>query len=566
MRKKNIAIGFDDFKTLRENNYYYVDKSLFISDILNYRQVVLCTRPRRFGKTLNLSMLECYFDIKQNNRHLFEGLNITQEPEYEQHLNKHPVISISFKGIKKNNWTDCYAQIANNYIELYGRYEYLLDSDKISQGRKNVFQNILKGSATQIQIEQGLFFLSELLYEHHNQKVVILIDEYDSPIYVAYEKGYYAQLLDFMRPVFEFSLKNNRYLERAVVTGILRIVKESLFSGINHLAVSSILDYDNISDKFGFTENEVTEMLAYYELSEHFDGVKKWYDGYVFGGNSIFNTWSVLYYIHKSANGLMPYWVNTSGNALLKQLMLSGAHNIKEKMQPLLNGEMVETTIPGELIFSDLEARDDAIFALLLSSGYLQAVRLPKNDYEMSYTYQVKIPNIEIKYVYQTTIEAWLNVDMKLLNAKFDEMLLTLTRGNKEPFEHYFEKFLLSSVSAHDTKEPDTENFYHALVLGMLSKLDAEYILKSNQEAGYGRYDICLIPKYQFPRRYYGQKGILIELKLANRKTSLSAALKAAELQINENRYEADFQQHGITDIFRICIAVKGKRFEIKEV
>lgn len=565
MRKKNIAIGFDDFKTVREDNYYYVDKSLFISDILNSGQVVLCTRPRRFGKTLNLSMLECYFDIQQDNAHLFEGLLITREPEYAQHLNKYPVISFSLKGIKKNNWTDCYAQISENFQELYDRHKYLLKGN-LSKDDTLRFEAFLSKKVSQIETEQGLFFLSKLLYEYHNQKVVILIDEYDSPIYVAYEKGYYAQLLDFMRPLFEFSLKNNRYLARAVITGILRIVKESLFSGINHLAVFSILEHNNISDKFGFTEKEVVEILAYYELSTYFDGVKKWYDGYLFGANRIFNTWSVLNFVASPQDGLKPYWVNTSGNALLKQLMLSGVHNIKEKIQPLLNGDEMLTTIPGELTFSDLEVRDDAIFALLLSSGYLQAERLPKDDYEMSYTYQIKIPNIEIKYVYQTTIEAWLNVDMKLLNAKLDEMLLALTRGNKEPFEHYFEKFLLSSVSAHDTKEPDTENFYHALVLGMLSKLDAEYILKSNQEAGYGRYDICLIPKYQFPRRYYGQKVILIELKLANRKTSLSAALKAAEMQIKENRYEADFQQYGITDIFRICIAVKGKRFEIKEL
>ncbi len=565
MRKKNIAIGFDDFKTLREGNYYYVDKSLFISDILNSGQVVLCTRPRRFGKTLNLSMLECYFDIKQNNCHLFEGLKIEQDPDFEQHLNKYPVISISFKGIKKNSWTDCYTQIVENFQQLYDKHKYLLASN-LSENDRQRFEAMLSKKASQIETENGLFFLSRLLYEHHNQKVIILIDEYDSPIYVAYEKGYYAQLMDFMRPVFEFSLKNNRYLERGVVTGILRIVKESLFSGINHLAVSSILDYDNISDKFGFTTIEVKEMFDAYELSDSFEDASNWYNGYIFGEHKIFNTWSVLNYVYRPKNGFMPYWVNTSGNALLKQLMLSGVHNIKEKIQPLLNGDEMLTTIPGELTFSDLEVRDDAIFSLLSSSGYLQVERQPKDDCEISYKYLVKIPNIEIKYVYQTTIEAWLNVDMKLLNAKFDEMLLALTRGNKEPFEHYFEKFLLSSVSAHDTKEPDTENFYHALVLGMLSKLDAEYILKSNQEAGYRRYDICLIPKYQFPRRYYGQKGILIELKLANRKTSLSAALKAAELQINENRYEADFQQYGITDIFRICIAVKGKRFEIKEI
>jgi hypothetical protein len=564
--KKNIPIGYDNFQQVREGNYYFVDKSLYIKEIIRGGQVALCTRPRRFGKTLNLSMLEYFFDINLQTRHLFEGLNITQEPEFEQHLNKYPVISLSLKGIKKDSWKASYEVIVSTFQELYENHRYLLTSDKVSKEQKNVYQLILSGKAAQTQIERGLYFLSDLLYHHYGKKVVILIDEYDSPVYVAYEKGYYAELMSFLRPVFEFSLKNNKYLERGVVTGILRIVKESLFSGINNLTVFSILDNDGISDKFGFTEIEVKELLAYYELSDNFEWVKKWYDGYYFGEYNVFNTWSVLNFVHRPKDGLVPYWVNTSGNELLKKLMLSGANNIKEKMQPLLNGEEIIKELSSELTFSDLDMNEDAIFALLTFSGYLQVIRLPKNPEDAQYKYRISIPNIEIKHVYKTTIQTWLNVDMKLLNQKFDDMLRFLTLGNIEPFQHYFEKFLLASVSAHDTKEPDTENFYHALVLGMLARLDSEYHIKSNHEAGYGRYDICLIPKKGNFTRYYGQKGIIIELKLANKKTSLAAALKAAATQMQENRYEMDLLAQEVTDIVRICIAVKGKRFEMKAV
>lgn len=562
--KKNIAIGYDDFLKLREDNRYFVDKTLFIKEIINAGQVVLCTRPRRFGKTLNLSMVAHFYSNAQDYRSLFKGLAIEKEVEFEQYANKYPVISISLKSVKKDIWDFAYEHLKGTFQDLFRQHQHSVKTEKLSEGEKKQFNAILVGTASQKEYEKALFFLSEILYKIHEQRVVMLIDEYDTPIYPAYQNGYYAQMIDFMRSMMESALKNNPYLEKGLVTGILRIVKESLFSGINHLDIFSILSNHSISNKFGFTEEEVVEMLKYYEFSdEKIEDAKAWYNSYIFGEYAIYNPWSVINFAAKPNNHPQAYWVNTSDNILLRNLLLSWEGSLREDIQFLIEGGKLRSTVSEELNFADLSKNKDAAISLLLSSGYLKAHKLPDTEKNQLFAiYEISIPNLEIKSVYYSTIQHWIGQDLHVNENEYDKMIHYLLNGEIQPFKKYFTRFLEQTVSIYDTKEPDTEVFYHALILGMLARMSHQYIIKSNQESGYGRYDICLIPK-SFNTN---QKGVILELKVADDKQSLKSSLNEAEKQMRNMRYEAELAAHGITDIFRLCLAVKGKKYELREV
>ncbi|MFN0200514.1 MAG: AAA family ATPase [Bacteroidia bacterium] len=560
--KQDIGIGFSDFKKLREGNYYYIDKTLFIKNVMHSGEVILCTRPRRFGKTLTLSMLQYFFDISQNNHSLFEGLAITQEPEYEKYAGKHPVIFVSLKGIKDNTWADAYENYQYILIELYNSHHYLLTSNKLSKDDKKSFQNILSRKASQQAYAKAIYFLSELLYRHHNQKVIILIDEYDSPIYPAYLNKFYKEAIGFLRTLMESALKDNKFLEKGVVSGILRIVKESLFSGLNNPQISSILNIDEFSDKIGFTETETFKMLDDYDLSDKKTDVKYWYDGYLFGKISIYNPWSILNYVTNNEEGFKPYWVNTSDNALLRKLLLTGESNLREEINDLMEGKKLVRSLPEEITFSSLDNDKDAVFALLHSAGYLNAKLLPKPPEVRHLEYEVSIPNEEVISSYEKTIKYWLFEDLNVKNNNYEKMLQYLMQGHYEPFEMFFERFFEQTVSTHDTKEGQTEVFYHALFLGMVAQLGHLYIIKSNAETGYGRYNICMIPKKN--SKY--QKGILIEIKLVRKENAYLTALAAAEEQMNLNKYQTELDAHGITEVFKLCIAAKGKEFQMKEI
>ena len=562
--KKNIGIGYDNFSEIIEKNLYYVDKTLFIKDVINAGKVLLCTRPRRFGKTLNLSMVRYFYTNSQDFRPLFKGLAIENEPEFAQYAHKYPVISVSLKSVKKDTWEPAYAHLKDTFQTLYRKNQDLLESKALTKDEKKQFEAILWGTASQNSYEKALFFLSELLYKIHQQKVVILIDEYDTPIYPAYQNGYYRQMIDFLRSMMESALKDNPYLEKGLVTGILRIVKESLFSGINNLDVFSILSHHSISNKFGFSEEEVVQMLEYYEFSEKkINDAKVWYNSYIFGEFAIYNPWSVLNFAAKPANPSQAYWVNTSDNLLLRSLLLVGNASLREEIQSLIEGEKLIGTVSEELSFADLPNSKNAVISLLLSSGYLKAKMLLETERkELKVIYEISIPNLEVKAVYYSTIQHWLRHDLKVSDSQYDKMMHYLLNGEIQPFKKYFTHFLEQTVSIYDTKEPDTEIFYHALILGMLASMSHQYLIKSNQESGYGRYDICLIPKHF----HTNQKGIVIEIKLADARQSLKSSLNEAEKQLKNNRYDAELQAHGITDIFRLCLAVKGKKYELREV
>jgi len=560
--KKVIGIGYSDFKQLREGDYYFIDKTLFIKEIIHSGHVLLCTRPRRFGKTLTLSMLHHFFDITQENHHLFEGLAIKQEPEYEQYAGKYPVIFVSLKGIKENNWAGAYENYKSIMIEMCQQHLYLLESKKITKGQKDLLNKLEKGKASEFEYSHAIKTMSQLLYQHHNQKVMILIDEYDSPMYSAYLNKYYNESMRFLRALMESALKDNPYLEKGVVTGILRIVKESLFSGLNNPQTSSILDIDEFSDKIGFTEAETFKMLEDYGLSEKKEGVKYWYDGYLFGKKNIYNPWSILHYVKNHEKGFHPYWVNTADNALLRRLLLTGESSLKEEIYDLMEGKKLIRTLAEDLTFSSLDNDKNAVFSLLLSAGYLKAKRLPQIEMLDDIEFEISVPNQEVISSYKRTIKHWLFEDLNLKNNDYDKMLQYLMQGEYEPFEMFFERFFEQSVSSHDTKEGQTEVFYHALFLGMVAQLGNLYLIKSNAEAGYGRYDICMIPK----KHNRNQKGVLIEIKLARNDNAYLTALEAAEKQMKTHKYQSELEAHGITEVFRLCIAARGKQFQMKEI
>ncbi|MFN0204090.1 MAG: AAA family ATPase, partial [Bacteroidia bacterium] len=484
--KQTIGIGLSDFKKLREGNYYLIDKTLFIKDVIHSGEIVLCTRPRRFGKTLTLSMVHRFFDISQDNHRLFEGLAISQEPEYEQYVGKYPVIFVSLKGIKEHTWEGAYKNYKSIMIEMCQQHLYLLESKKITKSQKESFAKLESGKADEFAYSHAIKMVSQLLYQHYNQKVIILIDEYDSPMYAAYLNKYYQEGIDFLRSLMESALKDNPYLEKGVVTGILRIVKESLFSGLNNPKISSVLNIDRFSDKIGFTEEETFKMLEDYDLSDRKESVKYWYDGYLFGKVSIYNPWSILHYVDNHEEDFQPYWVNTSDNALLRRLLLSGESNLREEMNDLMEGKKLVRPLAEEVSFSSLENDQNAVFSLLLSAGYLKAKRLPQIDYTQYIQFEISVPNQEVVTSYQKTIRNWLFEDLNLKNKDYDKMLQYLMQGHYEPFELFFERFFEQTVSAHDTKEGQTEVFYHALFLGMVAQLGHLYIIKSNAETGYG--------------------------------------------------------------------------------
>ena len=557
--KQHIAIGTSDFKQIRKNESYFVDKSLFIKEVEECGQATLVTRPRRFGKTLALSMLRYFYEIGEENSDLFAGLAIENEEKAMSHQGKHPVIYLTLKEIKYSTWKNAYLAIEGLLKIMLESYEYLVKDAHCSLNFKNSYHNILKNKGTAFEFSNLLKTLSSELARFHKAQVVILIDEYDTPIQQAYLSGYYDEAITFFKTFLGSGLKDNVALERAVLTGISRVSKEGLFSDLNNFTSYSILNSERFADSFGFTETEVKTMLKAYELNgAEFSEIKRWYDGYLFGGITIYNPWSILYFVSNPKDGCMPYWVNTSDNALLRRFFFQGETNVEADIEKLIRGETFRVEIEADLSFPRLETSENAIWNLLLFTGYLRVSQLAKNS-DTILEGDISVPNLEVRHVYRTQIQNWIAQDMHYLD--YTKMINALTRGELEPFERFFEDFLLKTVSFYDTAKNVSENFYHALLLGMLAMLGSKYIVKSNGESGYGRYDICMIPKDKT------LAGIVIELKAPDKKRkTLRGALMEARKQMKLNKYDTELQAHGITKIFRLCIAIQGKNFMIREV
>jgi len=556
---KELDLGNSDFKNIIENNNYFVDKSLLIKEVIDsQRQVILLPRPRRFGKTLNLSMLKYFFDINQpENENLFTQLNIWQtENEIKEKQAKYPVIFLSFKDAKEKTWNKCYELIASEISDLYRNHIYVLKGNHLSEIEHKEYNEIVNKTAKETDFQRSLKKLSEYLFRYHNQKVVILIDEYDTPIQAGY-KNFYENAISFMRNLLSGAFKDNNYLYKGVITGILRVSRESIFTGLNNVSVHSVLD-NEFSDKFGFTESETKQILKDFEVPTEYEEIKKWYDGYKIGSNDgIYNPWSILNYALGYKNGFKAFWANTSSNELLKeQLQDRNENEIREQLLQLINNETIEKEIDENFIFPDLEKNKELVWSLLTFSGYLTSInKVGRKSYEL------KIPNYEIKTVFQDIVLHWLNTDLKIKQTLLIETTKCLINNEIDKFEKGFKKIIGDTFSYFDINgEP--ENVYQSYVLGLLAIIGDDYIIKSNRESGEGRYDIMLIPhdKNKF--------GVVIEIKQITKQETekeidfnqrINGKIKEAKKQIDRNKYYKELIDNKISKIIKLPIVFAGK-------
>ncbi|MCL6586111.1 MAG: ATP-binding protein [Anoxybacillus sp.] len=552
---KKIPIGVSDFKKLIEENFFFVDKSLLIKEIIeDGAEVILFTRPRRFGKTLNMSMLKYFFaKTEQNNDRLFHQLQICQEPHIMKKQGTYPVIFITLKDEKHRQFAHFKKSFALLMSEIYKQHLYLLESTQLLPSEKTYIQQIINKETDEIELQKSLFLLSSYLYKYHQQKVIILIDEYDVPIQEAYIYGYYDEMIYFMRNFFSAGLKDNVYLEKAVLTGVLRIAKESVFSGLNNLETYSILK-SKYSQYFGFVETEVEQLLAYYGLEQKMDDIRTWYNGYTFGTHVIYNPWSILHFVKDPRAGFRTYWVNTAENGLLRTLFAKANTTIKKELEQLIKGETIIQPIDEMIVMPEVEQTETNIWNFLLFTGYLRAAR---QEIDGSLRVHLQIPNIEVLTLFKQIILSWFQVRTA---DTFSLLLKSLTTGDIESFEDALSDLIEQTISYFDVGE-ESEKFYHALVLGMLVSLEKEYTIKSNRESGYGRYDIMLIPKQ--PTKY----GIVIEFKSVNKrkKETLEKAALAAVQQIRAKQYKKELTSLGIANILEIGIAFDGKKVCVKK-
>jgi hypothetical protein len=556
---KELDIGNSDFKSIIENDNYYVDKSLLIREIIKaQKQVILLPRPRRFGKTLNLSMLRYFFDnSRPENQGLFKDLNIWQtENEIKEKQGKYPVIYLSFKDTKHRTWNDTLALIKIELARLFRVHSYLLKGDRLTEIEKTEYTKIADRSADLTDFEICIKQLSEYLFKFHGQKVVVLIDEYDTPIQAGY-KRFYDDAISFMRNLMSGAFKDNDFLYKGVITGILRVSRESIFTGLNNVSVYSIFN-DEFSDKFGFTEPETKQILNDFNVPTDYAQIKKWYDGYKFGNTSdIYNPWSILNYAVGYKGGFKPFWVNTSSDELLKErLKERDASFTREQLLKLINDEPIEKTIDENFVFPDLDTDKELLWTLLTFSGYLTIESRSDVD-----KYRLKMPNYEIKYVFQNIILKWLSMDVKIRRTLLEDTTNHLINNEIVKFERGFKEIIGDTFSYFDTKgEP--ENVYQSYVLGLLAIIGDDYIIKSNRESGEGRYDIMLIPHDK--SRY----GIVIEIKQIVRgkneneqdfRDRIDKKIAEAKGQIDNNHYYKELVANKIKTIIKLPIIFAGK-------
>ena len=557
-KKTKLPIGVSNFKDIIEKNYYYFDKTKFIENILeDGSQVKLFTRPRRFGKTLNMSMLKYFFDVKNKdeNRKLFEGLNISKS-EYFDMQGNFPVISVSFKKYQEKDWENGFDMIKDIISGLYDEFEFV--KEKLSARKKKKFDSILMEEANLANWKNSLADLSNYLYDFYGKKVIVLIDEYDQPIINSYIEGYYDETIDFFKSFYGAVLKDNEYLEMGVMTGILRVAKENIFSGLNNLEVHTILD-DEFTEYFGIIENEVEKSVEDFGLEYELKDVQKWYNGYLFGNRQVYNPWSIINFLKNGK--LKPYWVNTSGNGLIKLYLKKLRDTIFDDFTKLLDKKNILKIINDNMTFGNLEANfEKNIWNLFFHSGYLTlAEKYNGNDVCL------KIPNEEIlKMFSEMFIEVYFD-DYE----KFLYMSDALRKGDISNFKKYLKEILLENAGIFDVSGTYKEQFYHGLMLGLILILKNEYEITSNNFAGKGRYDLLLKPKNILE----GKEGIIIELKIINGTENLSndkihekleKECEVALKQIDEKEYSSVLKNAGVEKVLKIGIAFLGKEFEVK--
>ena len=558
--KKKLPIGISDFKKIIDGNYYYFDKTELIKSIIGEPgEVKLFTRPRRFGKTLNMSMIKYFFDIenKDKNKKLFENLKIS-ENEYFEKQGTAPVISISFRNYDESSWENGFEMIKNTISDLYDEFEFV--KENLSARKKEKYDSILFNRAIEATWKLSLLDLTKYLYEYYGQKVVVLIDEYDQPIIDSYVKGYYQEAISFFKTFYGVVLKDNNYLEMGIMTGILRVAKENIFSGLNNLRVHTILD-NRFIEYFGITESEVEQALKDFDLEFELKDVQRWYNGYLFGDIKVYNPWSIINFLNDEK--LKSYWVNTSGNELIKLYLKKLKNEIFDDFSKLLNKKSILRRIDENMTFANLEANyEENIWNLFFHSGYLTLAEEVQDDEEQVY---LKIPNEEILKMFS---KMFIEVYFENYNS-FYNMVYSLKNGDIETFKKELRKILLENVGIFDVSGVYKEQFYHGLMLGIILTLKNEYEITSNNFSGKGRYDLLLKPKNLEKRK----EGIILELKVVNAMENLSEDKIFEKLenecdialqQIEDKEYDSVLKNAGVENILKIGIAFFGKEVAVK--
>ena len=552
---KGIGIGESDFKSLIIKDNYYIDKTLYIKDIIdNQSKVILVTRPRRFGKTLNMSMLKYYFDIKQkDNITLFKNLKIMAQDEYyTSKLGAYPVIYVSLKDAGLMNYDYMIMQMKTIMMDMFYEHKYILESNKIPEGDKQIFNRILNAKATDIDLINSLKTLSKMLYLYYNKPAILLIDEYDVPIQSAYVEGYYENAMKFLKSFYNTTFKDNPYLEKTVLTGVSRVAKESIFSGANNFVVYTVLDKEFAND-FGITEEEMDKVIKDFDIEDKKNQIKEWYDGYKIGNvEGIYNPWSILNYL--SRRELIPYWVNTSSNDLIK-MTLKNSTTVKEKIERLLNDEAVEVQINLETIIVGIEDKEENIWGLMLQTGYLKVVETVNISEGI---YKVKIPNYEIKELFKGIVRDWFR--NKVIGNDLTSILKDLIELNLKEYEKKFKVLVNEMFSYMDVGKNTAENFYHAFVLGMLVGLKDTYYVNSNRESGFGRYDIMLEPKVKNGNCFIMEFKVMENME----EKTIEDTLENAKKQIEDRGYESNLRERGFTNIIKMVYAFNGKDVEMR--
>jgi hypothetical protein len=558
----HIPIGVDDFRELREQGLVYIDKSHLIRELLDNPgiQVTLLPRPRRFGKSLNLSMLRHFFEKRDEDlSHLFQDLSIWQAGDaYRAHFQRYPVIDFNFKDTKGESFEHCWAAIRRKIAILFDAHRDLLEGSLLSEREARDYRAVVDGTAGREVYEQSFADLSAYLHRRHGEKVVILIDEYDAPIHTGYVHGYAPEVLGFMRAFLGAGLKTNPHLYRAVVTGILRIAKESLFSDVNNIGVYTLIAAQ-FNTCFGFTEAEVATLLERAGELGQLDAVRAWYNGYVFGGEIIYNPWSVLNFLHRRDERPRAYWLSTSSNDLVRELLERRAMELQPVFASLLSGDGIERVLDENVALGEIHSSEGALWSLLVFAGYLKAEEIPGDVSDERILYRLSIPNREVRQVYAITFRTWMEIRMKGHGGSLEKLTAALLGGDAARVQEQLQAFVTNLLSYQDAGVLDPEGVYHGFVLGLLAVMEPEYLVRSNRESGEGRPDVMIRP------REPGKPAAVLELKVARKgEKSLATALREGLRQIQERQYEAELLSAGASVVHALAVAFDGKRVWVK--